>query len=59
MIICWGVRNASQGFIGGSHVFVLHAGEVLEFVPSVMYTDFEYVVGLLLDFLFPLVSTGR
>ena len=38
-----------------AHILVLHGGEFLQFILSVVNVNFEHVVGLLLDFFFPLV----
>jgi len=43
----------------GAHVFILHDGEFLQFILAVVNMDFEYIVGLLLDFFFPLVPSRR
>ena len=56
MIIYSGVKRAVSGTSGGAHVLVLHRGEFLEFILSVVNVDLEYTVGLLLDFFFPLGS---
>ena len=45
--------------MGKAHILVLHRGEFLKFVLSVVNVDLEYAVGLFLDFFFPLGSVRR
>jgi len=45
--------------MGKAHILVLHCGEFLKFVLSVVNVDLEYAVGLFLDFFFPLGSVRR
>jgi len=53
------MRNPISELIGRAHVFILHGGELLQLVLSVMNVDLEHVVGLLLDLFFPLSPTQR
>lgn len=59
MITCSSVRNLFSELIERPHVFILHGGEFLQFILSVVNMDLEYIVGLLLNFFFPLVPIQR
>ena len=59
MMTCSGVRNPIPEQIGRAHVFILHGGKFPQFILSVVNVDLEHVIGLLLNFLFPLVPIQR
>lgn len=59
MITCSSVRNAFSELIERPHVFILHGGEFLQFILSVVNVDLEHIVGLLFNFFFPLVPIQR
>jgi len=51
--------NPFSELIERAHVFILHGGEFLQFILSVVNVDLEHIVGLLLNFFFPLVPIQR
>ena len=53
------MKNPILEPIERAHIFVLHGGEFLQFILSVVNVDLEYIVSLLLDFFFPLVPIQR
>jgi hypothetical protein len=59
MITCSNVRNPISEPIERAHVFILHGGEFLQFVLSVVNVDLEHIVGLFLNFFFPLVPIQK
>jgi len=59
MITCSSVRNSISELIEGVHIFILHGGEFLQFILSVVNVDLEHIVGLLLNLFFPLVPNQR
>lgn len=58
-MICSSMRFSILEQVEAAHIFVLHGGEFLQFILSVVNVDFEHVVGLLLDFFFPLVPVQK
>jgi len=54
-----GCEKCGPESMGRTHILVLHCGEFLKFVLSVVNVDLEYAVGLLLDFFLPLGSVRR
>lgn len=54
-----GCENLIAELMGRAYIFLLHGREFLKFILSVVNVDLEHVVGLLLDFFFPLGPTQR